>query len=451
MRLIIIFGVFLLFVPLAGFLTSEFSPTLLLAGSIGVAIFLVSFVNIEIGLYILIFSMLLSPEFIAGETTEMTSGRGVTLRYEDFLLVIIGASWFAKTAIFKELGLFLRTRLNTPILLYVLACVIATGFGIMMGRVSAKTGFFFVLKYIEYFIVFFMMVNHVENTGQIKRFVFFLFLTCFIVSVVGMLQIPGGGRVSAPFEGARGEPNTFGGYLLFLGAIAVGLFAWSESKITRRNLVILILCIIPPFLFTQSRASYLAVFPVMITLAWFSEKRLIYIALMIFFLIVSPFLLPSAVKERVIYTFTQEEHVDQVEVGGVRLDTSTSARLVSWKEAMIDWVQHPILGYGVTGYRFMDAQYPRVIVETGIIGFIAFMYLLYSIGKMAIDHFTQLRDPFFKGISYGFFAGFVGLLVHAIGANTFIIVRIMEPFWFFAGIVAVLPALEKEQLESDIA
>jgi hypothetical protein len=31
--------------------------------------------------------------------------------------------------------------------------------------------------------------------------------------------------------------------------------------------------------------------------------------------------------------------------------------------------------------------------------------------------------------------------VHSIGANTFIIVRIMEPFWFFAAIVVALPGL----------
>ncbi len=30
-------------------------------------------------------------------------------------------------------------------------------------------------------------------------------------------------------------------------------------------------------------------------------------------------------------------------------------------------------------------------------------------------------------------------LVHAIGANTFIIVRIMEPFWLCAGLIVALP------------
>jgi hypothetical protein len=42
----------------------------------------------------------------------------------------------------------------------------------------------------------------------------------------------------------------------------------------------------------------------------------------------------------------------------------------------------------------------------------------------------------------GFLDGFVGLLVHSIGTNTFIIVRIMEPFWFFLGIITVLPMIE---------
>jgi hypothetical protein len=41
----------------------------------------------------------------------------------------------------------------------------------------------------------------------------------------------------------------------------------------------------------------------------------------------------------------------------------------------------------------------------------------------------------------------VGLVVHALGANTFIIVRIMEPFWFFAGIIVVMPAMERQQSE----
>lgn len=59
----------------------------------------------------------------------------------------------------------------------------------------------------------------------------------------------------------------------------------------------------------------------------------------------------------------------------------------------------------------------------------------------------EIKTPFFRGLTVGFFAGFIGLLFHALGANTFIIVRIMEPFWFFAGIIVVLPSLEKQTEE----
>jgi len=42
----------------------------------------------------------------------------------------------------------------------------------------------------------------------------------------------------------------------------------------------------------------------------------------------------------------------------------------------------------------------------------------------------------------GLVAALAALLVHAIGTNTFIIVRIMEPFWLFAGLLIALDTLE---------
>ena len=426
-----------------GLLSAQSNPFGVIWAGLAVAIFVLSFLNIEFGLYVLIFSMLLSPEINIGATGGGSLGRGVTLRFEDFLLILIGFSWFAKTAVKKEIGLFLKTPLNRAIFLYVLACALSTGLGIVTGRVNPKTGFFFVLKYVEYFIVFFMVVNHLESVSQVKRFVFCLLLTCFIVSVIGMFQIPGGERVSAPFEGESGEPNTFGGYLVFMGAVAGGMLATAKETRTRHLLIILILAIIPPFLYAQSRSSYLAAVPAFLVLGYLMEKRVIVVGLMCVALLVSPLFLPQAVKERMLYTVPQREQKGQIAVGNVRLDTSTSARLESWKDALSDWPEHPVFGYGVTGYRFIDAQFPKVLVEAGIIGLMAFLYLLYSIMKLAVSNLKKVRSDDLKGLIIGFIAGYVGLLFHAIGANTFIIVRIMEPFWFFAGIITVLPALEK--------
>ena len=444
MRTNILLVFFLAAALMAGFLISQYPPTILIWGALAFAIFAMTFIKFEWGLYILIFSMLLSPEITIGETAGSSLERGVTLRFEDFLLVVIGLSWFAKNAVNKELGLFLKTPLNKPIFFYILSCIVSTGFGIASGGVGAKTGSLFILKYIEYFIVFFMIVNHAENADQTKRFVFCLLLTCFITSIIGILQIPGGERVSAPFEGERGEPNTLGGYLLFIGAIAGGLLIKAEDSRLKLLLWVLIFVMIPPFLFTQSRSSYLGLIPVCFILGLLSKRRVIIFGLMAIIIILSPLILPSQVKNRILFTFTQPEATGQVSIGDVRLDTSTSARLASLKEILADWPNHPLLGFGITGYKFADAQYPRVLIETGILGLLTFFYLLYSIFRLAIDHLKAAKTLYFKGLAIGFLAGYTGILFHAMGANTFIIVRIMEPFWFFAGIVAVLPSLEHE-------
>jgi hypothetical protein len=415
--------------------------TMALAG--GILLFIISFASTQIALYILIFSMLLGPEVIVGATAGAALGRGITLRIDDFILMIIGFSWLARMAIYKELGFFLRTPLNKPIAFYITVCLLSTFFGALFGRVNLKTGFFFVLKYFEYMVVYFMVVNHLQDKKQIRYFLWALLLTCVIVSFFGISQIPGGGRVSAPFEGEAGEPNTFGGYLLFMMAVTIGLVL--TSNLWRDRLIYGGICLVAfiPFLFTQSRGSYLAFFPMLAAFVWLSEKRKIVVLALLFFAALLPFVAPHAAKERVSYTFTQRYHPGQhVEVGNVRLDTSTSERLRSWKSALQDFPRHPLIGFGVTGYSFLDAQFPRVLVETGLVGLIAFLVVLWAIFKQGITVFEQTDDPLHSGISMGFLAGFIGLLVHAIGANTFIIVRIMEPFWFVTAMVVMIPELE---------
>ncbi len=425
-----------------------FMPTMSTKGTIAVAVgiilFMVSFVSSPAALYILIFSMLLGPEIVIGKTAGAALGRGVTLRLDDFILVIIGFSWLARMALYKELGLFLRTPLNKPIAFYIIASLISTLIGAMMGRVDLKTGFLFVLKYFEYMIVYFMVVNHLHDKKQIHHFLWALLLTCVIVSFIGMAQIPGGGRVSAPFEGKVGEPNTFGGYLVFMMAITIGLFLTTNSLRDRLIYGGISIIAFIPFLFTQSRASYLAFFPMLLVFVWLSEKRKLIILFLLFIALLFPLIAPQKVRDRITFTFTQKAHPGQVQIGGTRLDTSTSSRLRSWQNALKATVNHPIFGFGVTGYGFLDAQYPRVLVEAGIIGIMSFILLIAAIFRQGNTVFRSTSDIFHKGLSMGFLAGFIGLLVHAIGANTFIIVRIMEPFWFVLAMVVMMPELEAQ-------
>jgi len=416
------------------------TQTLAIGG--GVVVFIICLASTEAALYILIFSMLLSPEFIVGTTEGDSLGRGVTLRVDDFVILLIGFSWLAKMAINRGLGLFLRTPLNKLIAYYMIACLVSTLLGSLFLKVDLKTGFFYILKYFQYMFIYFMVANQLKTEKQAKNYLWALLITCAIVSFLGLVQAVEGGRVSAPFEGEIGEPNTFGGYLVFMISITTGLLLTTTSLGLRLIYGSMALLFIVPLLFTQSRSSYLALVLAGMVFLWLSEKRRMVLIAFILAGLLFPFVAPDVVTERVGFTFTQREQRGQIKVGGARIDTSTAARLHSMANVSRDFVKHPVLGYGVTGYGFLDAQYFKVLIETGLIGLFLFLVLLSGIFRLTYHNIKEATEPFDRGLSMGFMAGFIGLLVHAVGANTFIIVRIMEPFWFVLAIVIMMPKLE---------
>jgi O-antigen ligase len=445
-RIILIFLAIIVICLAGSLFITKVSAEMAFAALGGIILALVCFMYPEAGLYILICAMLLGPQLgIGGAAGETVRSRGLTLRLDDFLLAIIGFSWFLSTAVVKERGLFLKTPLNRYIAAYFLICLLATLFGYMMGRVKGTAGFFFVLKYFEYYIVFFMAVNYLKEKKQMERLVWMMLIVCFIVCIIAMYHIPSGIRVSAPFEGAEGEPNTLGGYLVLILSLILGLMlSGYGTKNQKYFLGVLVVFILITLAATHSRSSWVALGPMLLGLIWYSKRKVAIIIPLIFAVILSAFLLPSAVKERALYTFTQPKEQGQVTVGDVRIDTSTSARLISWKNVLTrDFLAQPLLGYGVTGYSFVDAQYPRVLAESGLLGLIFFFALLFAIYRNARStRLTYHDDPFYLGVSTGFLAGFFAMLAHAIGANTFIIVRIMEPFWFITAVVIMIPRIE---------
>ena len=424
---------------------NKLSLGLAVAATAAIILFTASFVSQEIALYILLFSMLLGPQFVAeSEAVAFYRGRGISLRFDDFLIAIIGTAWLMRVAVNKDFGIFLRTPLNGPIALYLFACVLATVNGYLTNpRVNPTVATFYILKYFEYYLVYFMAVNHLREREQIRRFTVTLLVVCFLICLYGIYQIPSGERVSAPFEGKEGEPNTLGGYLVMMLSLVIGLLVTQGSLRNKLPLLALIPFILVTLAATHSRGSWLALPFMLLTLILLSRRRLLIVVPLCLFLAVSPIILPKTVIDRALYTFNQPAEEGQLKVGNVKIDTSTSARLESWRLILTrDFVQRPLLGYGITGYSFVDAQIPTVLINTGMLGLIAFLILLGTVFRQALQVYRTTSDPLFSGIALGHLGAFIGLLVHAVGANTFIIVRIMEPFWFLTALVVMMPRIE---------
>lgn len=441
----IIFFLFLVFfcILIGRFITLQ-SPWLILGLVGGLAIALITLVNTDLALIILIFSMLLSPEIPIAHIPE----RAVAVRIDDILLVFMFFTWLAKIAINKQLGLLKKTPINWPLGIYILLCIVITALAILLriGQAKFISAFFYILKYIEYLMLFFLVVNNLKSIRQCKKFSLFLLLIFFIVCIYGYIQWRAGVlRVSAPFEGEKSEPNTLAGYLIVIFGLLGGLFLHSKSARLKFLLGGLFLFGIPVFLFTLSRAGYAAFIAMYLGFIIFTKKkRLFLISLFLVLIVILPFVLPIEVTTRIRTTFIGRA---QYEVLGKRLalDEASAARLEVWKYIFNAFSKSPLFGYGVTGLYFIDSQYGTILGELGIMGIIVFFWLIFRLFKSALKIYRESQDDYIQGLTLGFITAIIALLLMNWGTNAFIIVRIMEPFWFIAAMVLMAPQLLKSK------
>lgn len=377
----------------------------------------------------------------------ISSQRNIVVRIDDLLIVVFALAWIARTALTKNLRFIKWTPINRVMLFYMISFSFPTLGAMITGHVQPLKGAFYIFKYTEYFLIFVLVTGVIKAKQQIVNYLKIFFIVFVIVNIYACTQI-GQDRVSAPFEGKPGEPNTLGGYQVLMLAIILGLLTHIKSFKWKWPLIGISLFTLIPFTFTLSRASYAAIIPMYLTLIFFNRgrSRNSLIGFLIIIIISGTFFLPSVIKERIMYTFTPEidESIAPVKIGDVTLDPSASARINDWIRLFDEWKQKPFMGYGVTGAGFVDSQYIQVLVETGLLGLAAFLTLLIGIFRKTLRIYRTTRDEFLKGLALGFLAGHVGMMIHALTANTFIVIRIMEPYWFLAAMVMMIPKIEKK-------
>lgn len=401
----------------------------------GFFVFFVLFIRGDFILYGLIFSMLLSPEIVVGATLK----REVTVRFEDFLILIMAISWLAKTAITKNPGLVFQSPFNGRVIIYLSICALSTTFGMLAGRVDYRAGSLFVIKYIEFFLVYVVVLNSIRDRASIRNYVTAMLIVCGIICIMGFIQYFQGEAVTTPFEGRQSERNTLGGYLVLIFSLSLGLFVAIKSWKFRIPLLLLLVLILGTLTVSLSRGAWLAVVSSVIFLVFTtrSDRRFL-IAIILLALVAVILFAPDVTRDRLSYTIHQGVAQEQrIEIFSYRLDTSTSARILSFQQALEQFYKHPLLGWGITGFVFIDSQYFRLLAEIGLLGLLSFLFVIFGIWKTATSLLDGLKD-FEYGLVLGFLAGFVGLMVHSLGANTFIIVRIMEPFWFLASLITFM-------------
>lgn len=452
---IIIVIIALAMAAFAGSLAAGGHPEGMLAGFAAVVAVLLALLAPKSALLLLVFSMLLSPEL--GLAGVSGTSRSVVVRYDDILLIVIFMAWFAKTAILKGKPLVFRSPVQMPILVFTAMCVISTSFAVVGGHVRWDVAVFYVLKYGEYFLLYFMVFNIIETKEEMRGYFKAGAVVAAIVTVYAVwyyFNAGSGARASTPFEAPVGspeesEPASLGGYYLIIFGLLFGVisempfrnFAWAFGALV---------FMLPAFILSLSRASYLGLaFSGMAAVFLSGQRRLFLLgaaAVGVIAMMMTPYLSEMA-RGRVQETYAASYaiHSFSTPFGDIKLEESAALRVRAWQRGFFHWLpKNVLIGNGVTGTGMVDAQVPLVVGETGILGLAAWLWMIGVCFKVAWRLYKRSADPSVRAIALGYVIGLFGLLWQSVGVNTFIIVRIMEPFWFLTAIIMKLNQLEEE-------
>jgi putative inorganic carbon (HCO3(-)) transporter len=211
--------------------------------------------------------------------------------------------------------------------------------------------------------------------------------------------------------------NGFAAYIAQMLVFLFALYAFEKRKTIRLAILGLnafgIYCLIYSF----SRGAYLAFAVSMIFLALFRERKLLVGMLIV--VIGWQVFLPTAAQERISMTYQKNEG----------LDKSAQERVDLWEDAWNLFSGHPVFGIGFDVYSALDRveaeghgflhdthdYYLKVLVETGIIGILVFLWLLGGILREGWRLFRTAEDEFLKSLGLGFAA----FMVCAITLNLF--------------------------------
>ena len=437
---------------------NPFFPVLLLIGFI---IALTAFLFPKVGLFVMLFFFLISTDMQVSNGVHST-GRAVSIRIEDIVLLLVSGGWMINRAKTRSLSSFRNVPVNKPIIAMALMIVLATIFGFLKGSVPFARGVLFTLKRLEYFWLFFMTLNIMETDKEVKTATTVLIWLSAFVAVVGVAMyvmmpvsaLTGGGTTATS---GFGRANTLADFFLIVGGVFVGMLIYSDTR--KRMLFYLAICVLCAIviIMTKSRGAYVSVPPLILTIVLASRSRktvmtIAVAAILIVMYQIVIFAIDSAPKSNLsagAAMLTQKhtgdienqlESIKDVTLKGPEADSSFYARYSAWVNNIDEIFSHPILGHGVGSVplSYFDCQHVREMYETGLLGFAVFLYMNLSIFIAVLNLFRATDDPFTKGMTCGFMGGQVGMLVHGVSIANFYTIMNMEVFWFVIAMIMVL-------------
>ena len=310
-------------------------------------------------------------------------------------------------------------------------------------------------NYMVMFIIFAVVVSVIKDVKQIKIIVVLMCLSVLAVdkgfySTMSdrdlshfSYDVRDGGVLG--YAGVNGVATFEAEFMLFL----LGLSALQKRKSLKLAMWALVAFSGYCLLFSFSREAYAGILVGLFFLG-LVKQRWILLALFVF-LMTWQSLVPVAVQERVLMTYDKGEQ---------QLDTSAQDRVVLWDDAMNLFHQNPALGAGFDTYEWQHRvgiytdthnYFLKVLVETGVLGLMLFLFILAKMTRLGVKLFRSAQDPFLRSIGLGFALLMVCVFVVNFFGDRWLYVEVNGFLWVMLACVVRGQMIEIQRKEEPVA
>lgn len=451
-----------------GFLVVQLNnPIYLIAGVIGILVAVVTVLNADLGLLVLVF-------MIYTRFSDVMMRQGVPSTLQPYMALI--ALGIATRWIFTRE--FPRDIIKT--VGYIIAYAL-----VVLGSVFYASDFTIALDSVVNFlkdgIITIIMVFLINQFATFRKVIWALLAAGIFLGTIsvyqgltgqydsefwgfgrsGFLNIVGsteGNRATGPM----GDPNYYAQLMLVLIPIAMNQFVNGKHWLIRGLAGWATFATVMTVIFTYSRGAVVALIIMGIFAMLHRPPRIVDLVLGAVLLSVLLAFIPSNYTERVATIFDV--------FGGrnnIRDEVSFRGRASENVVALLMFRDHPILGVGVNNYPLYYQQYSRtlgldpraenrqahnlflqVAAESGLVGILVYGSILWAVLKGMHDSWRKLKDIGMEehaSIVLSYSVGFIGYL----GAALFVHAAYPRYFWLLAGIGFAIPQITQKLHSSD--
>lgn len=373
--------------------------------------------------------------------------------WDELLLLFIIFSWPIQAAI-QGRPAYRYSSLDLPILIF-------AGITIFLFFMRSPNVFLAAegaRVYLEYILWFFIGSNLILNRHQFNALMTGITAVAALIAAVGIMQyIIGVQMPSSWVDQAETtiktrvfsivtSPNVLGSLLLFFIPITTAQLLTAKKRHSRIIYLAILAAELACMALTFSRGAWLALVG---SAAVFS---LMYNPLLLILMAagaIAAVKLVPGIGARISYLFSS----------AYLASSSKGGRIALWQMGLDKLKQDPLFGTGfgsfggavaarkVPGSTYVDNFYLKTAVESGLIGLLAFLWILFSTFRCGYSAYKKIQDSHLKTMATAIIAGLLGVALHNAVENIFEVPMMATYFWFMAGVLISLPRIDDHSIK----